>query len=352
MPRYDRLGASSRLRTFQFIPQLRAAGFDVDVFPLFDDDYVRGLYAGSIPRIDVLRSYLDRCRQLRLAAAYDIVWFEKEFLPWLPEFVEVGLLAGRPKLVMDCDDAVFHRYDAHASLAVRKWLGPKLARLVARADLVVAGNDYLARHARRHGAQAVEVIPTVVDLDRYPRHGGRAAAGNVVVGWIGSPSTAGYLRAVAPACSELQRNHAIEFVAVGANPDQVAGTPFTAVEWREESEAAQLAGIDIGIMPLPDAPWERGKCGYKLVQYMASGLPVIASPVGANLSLVRQGLNGYLANDVDEWTAHLGTLAGDPLLRARMGAAGRAMVEEHYCLQVQGPRLAGLMRRLLTEGTV
>ncbi|WP_221441778.1 glycosyltransferase family 4 protein [Luteimonas sp. MC1825] len=337
------------MRTFQYLPQIRAAGFDVDVVPLFDDDYIRALYSGAISRAQVFGYYLKRIRTLSRARAYDIVWFEKELMPWLPTVLEQVLLPRRAKLILDCDDAVFHRYDAHASAWVRGSLGPKIGDLMARVDLVIAGNAYLAQHARASGAVRVEVVPTVVDLERYPLNGASRPGAPVVIGWIGSPSTAGYLKAVAPALRELQRGRDLEFVAIGANPDQVEGTPFRAAKWSEESEARQLQQIDIGIMPLPDAPWERGKCGYKLVQYMASGLPVVASPVGINTSLVIDGVNGYLASGMEEWTARLTTLVDDPALRVRMGAAGRAMVEERYCLQVQGPRLVEMMQNLLMD---
>lgn len=350
LPRYAQLGASSRLRTFQYLPQLRAAGFEVDVVPMFDDEYIHKLYGeAAISRTAILRYYLKRISTLSRARAYDIIWFEKELMPWLPTALEHVLLPSRVKLVLDCDDAVFHRYDAHASSWVRRSLGPKIGELMARVDLVVAGNEYLAQHARASGAERVEVVPTVVDLTRYPLSGSRRMDGDVVIGWIGSPSTAGYLKAVLPAFRDLQHDRRLKFVAIGANPAQVEGTPFTAQEWREDSEARQLQQIDIGIMPLPDAPWERGKCGYKLVQYMASGLPVVASPVGINTSLVVDGVNGYLASSMEEWTARLAALADDRLLRARMGATGRAMVEKSYSLQMQGPRLVEAMRKLLIQ---
>ncbi|WP_197076455.1 glycosyltransferase family 4 protein [Luteimonas sp. FCS-9] len=327
---------------------MRAAGFEVDVSPLLGDDYVAGLYAGRAPPGAVLRGYRDRLRAVRTRARYDLVWVEKEAWPWLPDIVERTLSDGRRRLVVDFDDAVFHRYDRHRNPLVRAALGHKLDRLMARADLVTAGNAYLAERARAAGSRQVAWLPTVIDLDRYPPPAPRRTRGPVVIGWMGSPSTAGYLHTVADAFSPLRAAGRIRCVAVGARPDQVQGTPFEAVPWSEASEVAALHGFDIGIMPLAQTAWELGKCGYKLIQYMACGLPVVASPVGANAQLVRDGENGLLATGLDDWATALRTLVDDPALRTRMGASGRRDVEAHYCLQVRAPRLIALLQALVS----
>jgi glycosyltransferase involved in cell wall biosynthesis len=136
----------------------------------------------------------------------------------------------------------------------------------------------------------------------------------------------------------------IACVAIGAREDQVADGPFLAKPWSEADEVRSLKGLDIGIMPLPDEPWTRGKCGYKLIQYMASGLPVVASPVGVNGDIVRHGENGFLASTEREWNEALSRLIADPDLRRRMGALGRRRVEREFSLKVQAPRLERLVR--------
>lgn len=347
LPRYGALGASSRLRMLQYVPALRAAGIDVAVSPLLDDGYVRNLYNGSVSIPAVARSYWQRLRQVRSMRGFDVVWLEKEAWPWLPGWAETLLLGRSARLVVDYDDAVFHRYDAHRSALVRSMLGRKIDGVMRRADVVTAGNAYLADHARNARSEHVEWLPTVVDIERYPmRQLGRHDL-TVVVGWIGSPSTAHYLRDVSPALAALQAAGTIRCVAIGARADQVIGTPFEAEPWQASTEAAQLQGFDIGIMPLPDEPWERGKCGYKLIQYMASSLPVVASPVGVNLDIVADGGNGYLASAHDQWTNAISELAGDRALRHRMGQAGRQRVEETYSLQAQAPRLVSMFKRVM-----
>lgn len=133
---------------------------------------------------------------------------------------------------------------------------------------------------------------------------------------------------------------------IGAGKVELPGVPVEYCTWNEATEVALLRTLDVGIMPLVDSPWERGKCGLKLIQYMACGLPVVASPVGVNAQIVRHGENGFLASTPQEWEAALAHLLMCPSLRQRMGASGRALVENQYTVQVQAPRLAKLLRSL------
>ncbi|MEN1925794.1 glycosyltransferase family 4 protein [Luteimonas qiangzhengi] len=344
LPRYDALGASSRLRTLQYVPLLQAQGVAITVTPLLGDGYVSDLYSGKVAATKVARSYLRRFGRLVSARGFDAIWVEKEFWPWLPGWLEHIPVPRQPALIADYDDAVFHRYDNHRSSLVRSLLGSKIDTVMRRADLVTAGNDYLAERARSSGGKRVAWLPTVVDLDRYVMKPTARDPGTVTIGWIGSPSTAEYLLPLAPVMETLARRHRIRCVAIGARPDQVQGTPFEAWEWREDTEAALLRELDIGVMPLPDAPWERGKCGYKLIQYMACGLPVVASPVGVNTTIVQPGLNGALAVSTDEWVEALERMVEEPRLRDELGKAGRRQVEQVYSLQAQAPRLLGMLR--------
>ncbi len=349
LSRYGRLGASSRLRTLQYVNALNEYGIEMHIAPLLDDDYVRGLYHGGISIRRVALAYLRRIGQVLGSRRFDLLWVEKELWPWLPAIMELPWLPRSTRLVLDYDDAVFHRYDQHRSALVRRILGRKLDRLMRRSALITAGNEYLADRARMAGARHVEIVPTVIDIERYRFPERMHHTGPVTIGWVGSPSTAAYLRHVSPALESLRRNLDLRCVAIGARPDQVAGTTFEATPWSEDTEVSALSALDIGIMPLPDAPWERGKCGYKLIQYMASGLPVVASPVGVNSEIVSHGGNGFLADSLEEWVATLGTLATDAGLRTRMGAEGRRRVEQTYSLQVQAPRMARFFQEVIGE---
>jgi glycosyltransferase involved in cell wall biosynthesis len=275
---------------------------------------------------------------------FDIVWIEKEALPWFPARLERWLLRGTP-YVLDFDDAVFHSYDLHRAALVRHLLGQRLDYLTAGSSLVVAGNRYLERRAISAGAKRVEVVPTVVDISRYPAfHGTRAIKPRIV--WIGSPSTTRYLEIVAEPLRALAARIPFTFRVIGGGPIEIPGVELEIVQWSTETEAQAISECDVGIMPLEDSPWERGKCAYKLIQYMACGLPTVASPVGANLSVTIEGDTGYFASNPSAWVTQLEILLRDSVLRERMGSQGRLRVEQHYCVQQTAPKLLSLLSEL------
>jgi hypothetical protein len=188
------------VRFYQYYPALRAQGFVIQDAPFFSDEYVRRLYANQPVRMgEVISAYLRRLSALLRARDFDLLWLEKEFLPWMPAPLE-KLLARQP-YVVDYDDAVFHRYDLHRNALIRRVLGRKVDRVMQNAALVVAGNEYLAERARAAGAKRVEILPSVVDADLYTPAPARASG--FTVGWIGSPVTAPYLEQVRSALEML-----------------------------------------------------------------------------------------------------------------------------------------------------
>lgn len=346
LSRYGRLGASSRVRSFQYLPFLESKGWQVDVSPLFSDNYLHSLYSGQSRSLWALVGYWRRFSVLVHAGKYDLVWIEKETFPFMPALAEWLLNKARVPYVVDYDDALFHRYDKHRRWLIRLILGRKIDSVMRLASLVIAGNEYLAERAQRVGAQCVEVVPTVIDLTRY-KVGQVGSHHTLVVGWIGSPSTSQYLAIIAPVLRSLSKEFDVRFVAVGAGKELMDDLPVEVMPWSEETEVLSIQGFDIGIMPLVDDPWERGKCGYKLIQYMACGIPVVASPVGVNEKIVEHGVNGFLAKDLHEWEKAIRCLLDDSSLRRRMGARGRERVEAWYSLQVQAPRLEELIHGVL-----
>lgn len=328
----------------QYLPHLEEIGFEVDICPLFDEAYVEDLYAGRRNRSAILKSYGKRLLQMHRSDRYDLVWMEKEAMPWLPLPLEQIGFRRRTAMVVDYDDAVFHRYDRQRNGFVRLLLGNKIAGIMHGSDVVIAGNRYLAEYAEHAGASRVEIIPTVVDTYAYKVRPPEQQRSCVTIGWIGTPGT--WRECAVPflgPLSSLVEGARVKFLAVGAGEGAVAGLGFEVRSWSEETEIASIQEMDIGIMPLPDTPWMRGKCGYKLIQYMACGLPVVASPVGVNSEIVEHGVNGFLAETDEDWRKALEALIRDPALRERMGHAGREKVESWYSLQVQGPRVARLL---------
>jgi glycosyltransferase involved in cell wall biosynthesis len=331
---------------YQYLPFIKATGFEVRVSSFFDDTYLINRYSKNVVNARGLLSAAIRRLWAVLTVRHGItVFVEYEVLPYLPPLAERWLIWRGCKLIIDYDDAIFHRYDTHPNPWVRVILGKKIAKLMRLADTVLVGNRYLADYAYSAGATRVVKIPTVVDLTRYTVKNSSQKSVIFTIGWIGSPSTAPYLHVVAPALAQMCRGGGVRVCLIGSGPMDFPGVLLELVPWLEETEVAEIQKFDVGIMPLPDEPWTRGKCGFKLIQYMACGLPVVASPVGVNVEMVRHGVNGYLASTMEEWVCALESLRADLELRHRMGTSGRRRVEEEYCLAVTAPKLVETIKQ-------
>jgi glycosyltransferase involved in cell wall biosynthesis len=343
LSRYSNLGASSRIRNYQYIPYLEAHGFCITVAPLLDDEYIKRLYAGERTNWwQVFASYCKRLRYLLASRPYDLIWIEKELFPFAPVWAEVLLSRMHIPFVVDYDDAVFHRYDMNANRLVRILLRSKIDAVMRQSSMVIVGNEYLAERARRAGARKVEYLPSVIDLEQYTLAPQRANK-IFTIGWIGNPVTAKYIHLISPALAQVCRGGRGRLVLIGSGQIELDGVPTEIRPWSEKTEIEDLQRFDVGIMPLPDEPWERGKCGFKLIQYMACGKPVVASPVGVNEQIVEDGVNGFLAPTKDKWVRALNSLRDDLNLRERMGIASRKRVEANYCVQVTDAKMAALL---------
>ncbi len=345
LTRYDRAGPSSRYRFYQFLPYLEKESFEVSVSPLFNEKYVDNLYSDRLTKnfFNLLSAYLRRTCKLLFDRNYDLIWMEKEPLPWLPASIEKLLCTSSVPYVIDYDDAIFHRYDKNNNFLVRTVFSNKISQIMIRANVVIAGNQYIADYARKTGVEKIEILPTVVDTDIYSQKNYKRN-GNFNIGWIGSPSTSRHINVAALALKEVSKNNDVQFSAIGALEKDVIEIPGQLIPWQGETEVHELNCFDVGIMPLPETSWEKGKCGFKLIQYMACGLPVIASPVGVNKEIVEHGVNGFLAGDTKEWIQYLEELKKNPGLCCKMGSAGRKKVESNYSLQKIAPRLVKLMK--------
>ena len=344
LTRYSGRAASTRQRFMQFVPALAAAGVDVTFSPLLDDDYVANIGRSGRKSSAMLAAYLRRARTLALEArSYDALWVQYDAFPFLPGIFERALAAIRRPYVVDYDDAIFHNYDLAGSALRRRLLANKMRPLLARARTCVAGNAYIAEYASRYCADTI-VVPTVVDTQKYQPLPERRP-GALRVGWIGSPSTWRYVEPLLETLLPTLRAYGAELHVVGARPDgERDGIRF--IDWSEDTEIAAVQSFDIGIMPLADDPWARGKCGYKLIQYMGCGVPCIASPVGVNREIVTSGVNGLLASSPREWRDALATLLADGALRAAMGRVGRDKVVARYSLASQIEPVTAVFSRL------
>lgn len=344
LSRNGHLGASSRIRFYQYLPYLKVAGIDVEVAPLLPDEYLRRLYIGSrLPMISIVFAYLDRLRVLLKSRSFDLLWIEYELFPWLPAWIETIISQLGVRYVVEYDDAIFDRYEICSRGLVPSLLRSKIDVVMRKAALVIVGNEYLGHFAGLVGANRVECVPTVVDSRRY-RTERIGDDGAFTVGWIGTPGTVRYLNSVLPALTEICSKERVRLVLVGSGKVDLGGLPYVMRPWSEETEISEIQRFDVGIGPLDDGPWERGKCGYKLIQYMGCGRAVVASPVGVNAKIVEEGVTGFLARTTAEWVRAINVLRENPSLRMQMGASGRRKVETQYCLEVTAPRLISLLR--------
>ena len=332
--------ASARVRVVNHGPFLARLGISLDYQPALDEGEYALLLSPSSPlrKAAVLAASASRVRR---APRCDLKLIHR--LRLLAPFP--GLDPPRTLDVYDFDDALFLGSAAPVNRRFA-WAKQEARRCIAclrRARLVLAGNAFLADVARRH-ARWVEVVPSCVDPERQPVHSHQASE-VLTAGWLGSHTTSPYLAQVLPVFARLnERRTRVRLVVIGADTgvraDWIEHRP-----WSLERERADLAALDIGVMPLPDTDWARGKCGYKLLQYFAAGVPAVASPVGVSREMIG-GDHGLLASTSEEWLAALARLSNDADERRERGAAARAFVEREYSYQRWAPELATVLRSL------
>jgi glycosyltransferase involved in cell wall biosynthesis len=342
---------SQRFRWEQYVEPLRARGIFLEPSSFLDDHGLDVAHkAGKWPEkaAATLAGGWRRLRDVCVARRYDLVLVHREALPvGLASVERLVTMLGVP-YAFDFDDAI---YLGAASAANQRlaWLrgAHKTATVARRASLVLAGNEHLAHWARALGARAV-VVPTTIDTEAY-RPDGAKADGPLCVGWSGSATTIEHLRLLEPTLRELQRERGIQIRVIGDPTYSLDGAAVDVLPWRAESEVADLRPIDIGVMPLPDDEWARGKCGLKALQYMALGIPTVVSPVGVNGHIARDGA-ALLASTPGEWAATLRRLLDEPRLRAEVGAAGRARVQQEYSVSATLPAWEHALRTAAVGG--
>lgn len=353
LTRYEANGASSRLRFFQYIDYFEKTGLTALSFKaqsLLSEKYIHQLYQKK--QKSKWQTTIGYCKRLFFLLfnlkKYDLIWAEKELFPYCPARLELWLLRNK-KFVLDYDDAIFHNYDQHSLFLVRKALKNKITLLMKKADVVFCGNHYIATKATAAEARSIVLFPTVICLQKYAIHKKETPEERIpVIGWIGTPATQKNLLLLNEALTQLSEIKKFKLLLIGAHPAfSLTACNFEIKPWSEDTEVTLLKTIDIGIMPLVDAAFERGKCGYKLIQYMACAKPVVASPIGVNNEIVDEGINGYLAQTSRDWFNALLILLNNSEQRKAMGAMGRKKVEEHYCLERTAPKLWATFNELI-----
>lgn len=340
--------ASGRFRVLQYVPWLQRQGIVCEVRPFMSPALYRVLYQpGKLPQKIALSAgaILKRLADVARSARADVVVVHREALPLGVAWLEQAMARLAPAVVFDFDDAIYLNHASRANSWTRVFRnGQKTAAIASASTHVIAGNRVLEAYARRYNPQ-VTVIPTPVDTDKFRQRPSTVSAARLVIGWIGSHTTAHYLELVESALAAIAQRHPdVEFRVVGAGSVLLRVPRVSFVRWELANEVTDLHQLDIGLMPMPDDEWARGKCGFKALLYMSAGIPVIASPVAVNTEIVAEGVSGFLANGTEEWVRRLSMLVEDQALRHRMGRAGRAIVEERYSIAVQAPRLLRVLQ--------
>jgi glycosyltransferase involved in cell wall biosynthesis len=321
LPLYGMWGPSSRYRLFQFVQPLERAGFHCRLLPA--PERKPGKRLAYLPRL------------LMLALAQDVLFIQKRTFP---AWVLNTLRRFNPRLVYDFDDAIF----------LKPELKQGLDRILTAASSVIAGSTELANYARLRQMRVVE-IPTVVDTDRYQPgvNTRRGSTAQVVLGWIGSDPNFGSLEMLVPVFEWLVQRYGDKILLriIGSRAWKTA-TEIRQdfIPWSLETSIHHLQTFDIGLMPLEDTPWNRGKCGLKLVEYAAAGIPAVASPVGANASILLHGESGLAVRSAEEWQDAISLLIDQPALRSKMGQTARVHAQAHYSLSTALPRLANVLQ--------
>lgn len=355
---YPERAACTRFRVSAYAPLLASHGISLQLHSALDDDAFARFYAAEMSHVERANSILrGAVRQMRALSSrgVDVVFVQREatlvgsvFMEWI-----AARFRGLP-LVYDLDDAVWQMettFSRHP-IAARLLRAPdKTWSILRMARHVLAGSEFLAGVVSKHNSN-VAVLPTVVSANEWQPLPGRLAGAFVsdsrppVVGWIGTHSTAHALQLVAPALRRLRRaGRKFVLRVVGAGTSfRIPDLEHESVSWRLDREIQDFQDIDIGIAPLLPIEYSKGKCGFKVLQYMAVGAPSVASPDGGVLDFVRHGENGLFARTEDEWAAALDSLLEDRMLRGRIARCGRALVDRSHSIEAQAPRLADILR--------
>ncbi len=318
--------ASARYRVLQYLPYLQQNGVTAEVTPF-------------------PQSPLEKWRLYRKVADFDLLFIHRKRFPlWEQEAIRKKA----KKIVYDFDDAVMYR-NSRARGPYSRTRRKRFAKMMQVCNYALAGNSFLEGEARRY-ADAVMVFPTSLDMSRYSMKSYSEKKENVTLGWIGDHGSIHYLRGLRPVFEELGRrfpNLRLKIVCdtfFDCDNLQVVKKP-----WKAEDEISDLHSFDIGLMPLMDDLWSRGKCALKILQCQGVGVPVVCTPVGVNEDVVAEGINGYRASTHEEWVEKLSRLIGEPERWEEMGIVGRKKVLEGYSLEANAPRLLTALTKLVEE---
>lgn len=335
---YKNRSPGQRFRFEQYLNFLRENGFECHLENIItpkDDKYFYkpGNYLRKGWTIG--KAILTRIQNIIQIEDYNLVLLFREALPIGSTFIEKTLNQKGVKMIFDFDDAIWLQNvsNANRTFAFLKD-AEKTSQLISYCNMVFAGNQYLANYARQFN-QNVKIVPTTIDTQEYQRREIEGKKGEICIGWSGSITTIQHFEHALPALKKIKQlfKDKVYFKVIGDGNYENEDIDLKGLPWQKDTELEDLSEIDIGIMPLPDDEWAKGKCGLKGLQYMALEIATIMSPVGVNTEIIQHGLNGYLASTTEEWVHCLSQLVENADLRNKMGQAGRQTVVEKYSVE-------------------
>lgn len=331
---------SQRFRFEQFLPFLEANGWEWELSALLDEADDKAFYRSGnfLDKLHIVRkSFARRKQDVRRSREFDAIFIQREaFMTGTTQF-EKGFRKAGCRIIFDFDDAIWLPNVSEGNRRFN-WLKrpSKTAEIIRYADQVIAGNNFLADYARRYH-QNVTIIPTTIDTRYHARTRPVRKEGPLCIGWTGSHTTIKHFEQAVPVLKELKTRFGdrVTFKVIGDPAYQCPELGIVGWPWKPDTEISDLEDLDIGIMPLPDDDWSKGKCGLKGLQYMALEIPPVMSAVGVNTEIVQNGVNGFLPGNEREWIDQLSALIQDSGLRIAVGKRARDTVEKRYSLESQ-----------------
>jgi glycosyltransferase involved in cell wall biosynthesis len=345
---------SQRFRFEQYLHFLKQNNYDYEFSFLLNqkDDtlfYSKGQFFKKV--IIVLKSFSKRLKELRSKNEYDIIFIQRECFMLGSSYFEKQFSKKRAKLIFDFDDSIWLQNVSDANKTFVWLKNPeKTAKIISYADLIFAGNEYLKNYALQFNSNTV-VIPTTIDTDEYKKISQNKSGNKVTIGWSGSITTIQHFEYALSVLKKIKEKYgnSIEIKVIGDANYSNKELEIKGLAWNKQSELSDLSFFDIGIMPLPDDEWANGKCGLKGLQYMALEIPTIMSPVGVNTEIIKNGINGFLAHNEDEWFEKLSLLIESKELREKIGKEGRKTVEEKYSTNANKHKYLELFNTILQK---
>lgn len=346
LPQTGNLGASSRARVYEYVSILKEQGIEFSLKNAVSNKFYLKFInnPSTINKVKwFIKRFLSRISCLYNIRKYSSVFIQKETIPYFFPISELLIISIARKTIFDFDDAIFI-YPKSPNLLMKIFRDPyNVQRILKRVNQVIVGNRYLYDYAIKYNKN-VTIIPTGINTSRLIP-GKVNKNSKICIGWIGSKRTSKYLLGLRDVFQRLAHRFDYVLKIVGGDKLAIDNVNVIYKDWSLESEVADIQSFDIGIMPLTEDLWTKGKGGYKLLQYMAAGIPAVATPIGINCEIIEHGYNGFLAKDLNEWFENLAELIEKPKMRKKMGARARETVTSKFSIEKNAIKLIKVLTR-------